>query len=472
MDKMVRAGKHEIDFTTGALLKKMIIYALPIIGINVLQLLFTTADLVVLGQFTKNDNAIAGVGGATPLVNLLIGFFTGLAVGANVLISRCVGAGDKDGARRFVGTSVFVSIISGIFIMIIGAVLAEQMLIWTNCDANVLPYATRYLRIYFLGMPIIMLYNFNSSILRAVGDTLRPLIYLIIGGVANIILNIFFIAVVHLDIEGVAIATVVSNGISATCTTVLMVKNDGFARLEREHLKFYKEEFDEIFKIGIPVAISKCLFSFANVLVHSELNVLGDKAMAANSITKEFDGFVLETAHGIGFATIAVVSQNYGAKKPERIRKVIGISIAMQLVMGAFLGSIMLLFGRTLCGIMSQTEEVLDLCMVRITTISIFYIFLGILNVLQEALRGIGYSFIATLESVFANIVLRLIYLYFIYPYICVEGNVAHNLTMLYVLYPASWIIASIVGALLLVVLFKKTKKRLIEERNSLTAEQ
>jgi Na+-driven multidrug efflux pump len=194
--------------------------------------------------------------------------------------------------------------------------------------------------------------------------------------------------------------------------------------------------------------------------------------MAANSITKEFDGFVLETAHGIGFATIAVVSQNYGAKKPERIKKVVGISIAMQLVSGAFLGSIMLLFGRTLCGIMSQTKEVLDLCMVRITTVSILYIFLGILNILQEATRGIGYSLLATLESVFANIVLRLIYIYFIYPFICIEGNVAHNLTMLYILYPASWIIASIVGTVLLVILFKKTKKRLIEERNSLTAEQ
>ena len=193
--------------------------------------------------------------------------------------------------------------------------------------------------------------------------------------------------------------------------------------------------------------------------------------MTAHSITKEFDGFVLETAHGIGFATIAVVSQNYGAKKPERIKKVIGISIAMQLVCCSFLGAILLVFGRTLCGIMSQTKEVLDLCMVRITTVSVLYIFLGILNVLQEATRGIGYSLLATLESVFANIVLRLIYLYFIYPSICIEGNVSHNLRMLYVLYPASWIIASIVGAVLLITLFKKTKIRLIKERNSQTAE-
>ena len=459
------AKKREIDFTSGALLKKMRIYALPIISVNILQLLFTTADLTVLGVFTGNDNALAAVGAATPIINLLIGFFTGLSVAANVLIARCVGAHDKERARRFVGTSVFISIVFGIALMIIGVVLAEQMLIWTKCDKDVLPYATTYLRIYFLGMPLIMLYNFCTAILRSVGDTLRPLIFLIIGGVLNVILNIFFVVVVGLDIEGVAIATVVSNGVSAICACVLMTKNDGYARIERKHFKFHKEEVGEIFKIGLPIAISKCLFSFANVLVSSQLNALGKVAMAAHSITKEFDGFILEAVHGVGFASLAVVSQNYGAKKPERIKKVVFLSIAMQIVLGLSLGLVLLVAGRMLCGIMTDTKEVLDLCMVRITTVSIFYMTLGILDILHNALRGIGYSFTSTLQSVFANVVLRMIYLYFIYPAICIKGNVAHNLRMLYVLYPASWIIACIVGAIFLVVLFKKVKTRLNEEK-------
>jgi len=466
------ARKNEIDFTNGALLKKMILYALPIIGVNVLQLLFTTADLTVLGIFTRNDNALAAVGAATPIVNLLIGFFTGLSISANVLIARCVGAHDQERARKFVGTAVFVSIVFGIAIMILGVILAEQMLLWTNCDPEVLPYATTYLRIYFLGMPIIMLYNFCSAILRSVGDTVRPLIFLIIGGVLNVALNIFFVTVVGLDIEGVAIATVVSNGVSGVSACVLMMKNDGYAKIERKHFKINKEELSEIFKIGLPIAVSKCLFSFANVLVSAQLNALGETAMAAHSITKEFDGFILEAAHGVGVATIAVVSQNYGAKKPERIKKVVFLSLIMQVILGLALGLILLFAGRALCGIMTQTKEVLDLCMVRITTVSVLYMTLGILNVLQEALRGIGYSFTATLESIFANIVLRLIYLYFVYPYICIEGNVAHNLRMLYILYPASWIIASIVGAVLLVVIFKKVKKRLLEEKAQIEQEK
>ena len=463
---MVKVAKrHEIDFTTGRLLKKMLKYALPIVCVNILQLLFTTADLTVLGQFTHNDNAIAGVGASTPIVNLMIGFFTGLSVGANVLISRCVGARDVERARKLVGTSVFVSIVSGIFIMIVGTILAEQLLTWVKCDPDVLPYATTYLRIYFIGMPIIMLYNFCAAILRSVGDTLRPLIFLIIAGILNILLNIFFVAVIGWDIEGVAIATVVSNGVSGICACVIMAKSDGYSKLERKNFKFHGKEFGEIFKIGLPIAISKCLFSVANVLVSSNLNDLGETAMAAHSITKEFDGFVLEAAHGIGVATVAVVSQNYGAKKPERIKKVIGISLMVQLVTCISLGLLLLLFGRQLCGIMTNTKEVLDLCVVRITTVSILYFTLGLVNVILEATRGLGYSFLATLESVFSNIVLRMIYLYFVYPAICIKGNIAHNLRMLYILYPASWTITSLVGSIFLVVLFKKVKTRLNEEK-------
>ncbi len=452
--------RNEVDFTVGPILKKMILYALPIIGVNILQLLFTTADLFVLGIFTGNDNAIAAVGAATPIVNLCIGFFTGLSIGANVLIARCVGARDREKAKKFVGTSVFVSIIFGFILMIAGVLLAEQMLIWTSCAQGVLPYATTYLRIYMLGMPIIMLYNFSAAILRAVGDTVRPLIFLIIGGVLNVVLNIFFITVVDWDIEGVAIATVVSNAVSGVCAFVLMLKSDGYAQIDKKNFKIHKQEFLEIFKIGLPVAISKCLFSFANVLVSTNLNALGETAMAAHSITKEFDGFLLETVHGISAATIAVISQNFGAKKLKRIKKVVCLSAIMQIVVCFALGLILLFAGRALCGIMTSTKEVLDLCMVRITTVSIFYITLGLLGTTQEAIRGIGYSFTSTVLSIFANIILRIIYLSFIYPFVCIAGNVAHNLRMLYILYPASWSVCLVAAIIIYIVLFNKVKRK------------
>ncbi|MBQ7348672.1 MAG: MATE family efflux transporter [Clostridia bacterium] len=458
--------RREMDFTVGPILKKMILYALPIIGVNILQLLFTAADLTVLGIFTGNDNAIAAVGAATPIINLCIAFFTGLAVGANVLIARCVGARDIEKSKRYVGTAVFVSVVFGIFLMIVGVLLAEQMLIWTSCAEGVLPYATTYLKIYMLGMPIIMIYNFSAAILRAVGDTLRPLIFLIIGGVLNIVLNIFFVTVVGWDIEGVAIATVVSNAVSGICALVLMVKSGGYAKVEKKNFKIHKQEFVEIFKIGLPVAISKCLFSFANVIVSSNLNALGETAMTAHSITKEFDGFILEIVHGISASVIVVISQNYGAKNMNRIKKVIFLSVIMQAVTTLVLGTILIFAGRALCGIMTDTKEVLDLCMVRITTVSIFYILLGVMSSFQEAIRGIGFSFTSTLISVFSNIILRLLYLYCIYPFVCIAGNVAHNLKMLYVLYPASWGLCLIAAAVLLVILFVKVKKAFALEKD------
>jgi putative MATE family efflux protein len=459
--------KHELDFTVGPILKKMILYALPIIGVNVLQLLFTAADLAVLGYFTNNDQAIAAIGATTHIVNIMLAFFTGLSIGANVLIARCVGARDTEKARKLVGTAVFCAVVSGIVIMIVGVVLSEQVLLWTNCPDTVLPYATTYLRIYFLGAPIIMVYNFCAAILRAVGDTFRPFLFLIIGGILNIILNIFFVLVVGWDIEGVAIATLASKTISGISTLVIMFKSDGYARLEKKYFKFYKEEFSEILVIGLPLAISKCLFSFANILVQTELNLLGDIAMTAHSITKEFDGFMLEAVHGVGTSTLAIVSQNYGAKKFDRITKVLFVSLFLNFVICLVLSVVLLLFGRTFCSLMSKTEEVLDLCVMRIQTVSIFYIILGVLSVLQEAIRGIGYSFTSLLISVFANIVLRFIYIFFILPAVKIANNVAHNLKMLYVMYPTSWAVASVVALVIFVILFRKEKNKNQLEKQS-----
>lgn len=453
------AIKNKYDFTSGALLKRMIIFALPIIGVNVLQLLFTTADLTVLGIFT-NDQAVAAVGATAQIINLFIGFFVGLSVATNVIIARCVGAKDEEKTKRVVGTSVLVSIIFGFVIMIVGVILAESFLIWINCAESVLPYATTYLRIYFLGMPIIMLYNFSASILRSVGDTLRPLIFLIIGGVVNIILNIFFVVVVKIDVAGVAIATVASQAVSAISAVAIMIKGSGYAKIEKKYLRIYYKEFKEIFIIGLPIGISKALFSLSNVLVMANLNSLGEEVMTSYSITREWDGFILEAVHGFGTAVLTVLSQNFGAKKFQRIKKGMILSICSMTSMCMFLGLILLFVGRSLCGIMTDSEIVLDFCMIRITTMSILYIALGILSVLQETIRAIGYTFTATLISVFANIVLRMIYIYFVYPFIYIVGNAGHNLRMLYILYPASWIIASIVSIVILVVLFSKIKRK------------
>ena len=305
-----------------------------------------------------------------------------------------------------------------------------------------------------------MLYNFSASILRAVGDNLRPLIFLVIGGVFNIILNIFFIVVIGWDVEGVAIATVASQAVSAISSLVLLIKNNGYAKLERKHLRFYKKELKEVLIIGLPIGISKCFFAASNVIVQANINALGDMVMAAHSITKEFDGFILEAMHGISLASLAIISQNYGANKYDRIKKTIFYSLGISIVVGGILGLILLFFGRALCGIMTDTDVVLDLCMVRITSISMFYFILGILSVIQESIRGMGRSFTALLINILANIVLRLIYLYGFYPILSHGRSTELKLSLIYVLYPLSWIIASVVGTIVLIVMFKHTKNK------------
>lgn len=457
------ARRHEIDFTEGPLIKKMIIYALPIIGVNVLQLLFGAADIAVLGIFT-NDQAVAAVGATTNIINLLLGFFTGMSVATNVFVARAMGAKDKDGARRFVGTSVAMSLLCGVIISVVGIILSEKMLIWTNCDEKVLPYAIKYLRIYMLGTPIILLYNFCASILRAVGDTLRPLIFLMASGVANVGLNVFFVVVVGWDIEGVAIATVASQAISAVCSIVLMFKNDGFAHLSLGNIRLRKNEVLNLFKVGIPLGASKITFSFANVIIYSKLNLLGDLVMAANSIAKEFDAFILEILHGFSLAALAIISQNLGAKKMPRIKKTIFVSSFLVTVIGIALGVLLFFFSDNLCDIMTDTPEVIEYGVIRLVFVGCLYFICGIVNVIQESIRGLGYSNTSLVISIIANIAFRIFWILVIYPMLYVEGELMRNYTIICLVWPLSWCVSLLLGSVTLVYLFKKTNARVNAE--------
>ena len=464
------ARSHEVDFTNGSIFKKMFLYALPIIGVNILQLLFTAADVAVLGIFT-NDQAVAAVGSTAQITNLMIGFFVGLSVGANVLVARAVGARDARRASRLVGTSVIVSVIFGTVVMIVGLILTEDMLRWVNCAESVLPYAAKYLRIYFLGMPIVMLYNFCASILRAVGDTLRPMIFLAVGGVLNIVLNIFFIVVVGLDVEGVAIATVSSQLVSAVGALVIMVRSDGYSRIRRDSLKISVGELRDIFFIGLPMGLSKCTFSLANVIIMSSLNALGEEIMAANSIVKEFDSMILEVLHGFTLASLAVISQNLGAGKMDRIKKTVFTSFGLVTGVGTVLGIIFYFAAPMLCGIMTDTPEVLEYCMVRVVLVGVPYVLCGIANVLQESLRGLGYSNTSLMISIFANIAFRIMWMFAVYPALYSETNIRNNYGYICLVWPVSWVIMILVGIPILVLLFKKTKKRIENEQKSRVCE-
>ncbi|MBR2432855.1 MAG: MATE family efflux transporter [Clostridia bacterium] len=456
------AKKYEMDFTEGSILKKMIICALPIIGVNILQLLFTAADVAVLGIFT-NDHAVAAVGSTTQITNMLIGFFVGLSVGANILVARATGAKDPERAKRLVGTSVVASVIFGTVVMIAGILLTEKLLIWTNCDEKVFPYAAKYLKIYFIGMPVIMLYNFCASILRAVGDTVRPLIFLVIGGVLNIGLNIFFIIAVGLDVEGVAIATVVSQAVSAVGALIIMARSSGYSALDKKEVRIRKKEIRDIFFVGLPLGLSKCTFAVANVVILSSLNSLGDQIMAANAIVKEFDAIILEVMHGLTIASIAMISQNLGAKKPERIKRTILTNLAVVICVGVALGAIFYVTAPFLCGIMTNTEAVIEYGMIRVVLVGVPYVLCGIVNVLQEGIRGLGYSNTSLGISVFSNIVFRVFWLTAIYP-LLYSDNISRNYAYICMVWPLSWIVIIVLATPLLIFFYRKTKKKIQAE--------
>ena len=451
--------KREIDFTQGALVGKMIIFVIPIIGVNVLQLLFTAADVAVLGIFAT-DQAVAAVGATTSIINLLIGFFVGMSLATNILVARMLGARNEEGARRYVGVAVAMSLLFGVIIAVFGFLLSEKLLIWTNCDEKVLPYAVKYLRIYMLGMPIIMLYNFCASILRAVGDTLRPLIFLIVSGFINVGLNVFFIVVVGLDVEGVAIATVVSRAISAVGAIVLMFKNSGYAHLSVSNIRLRKKEFASLFKIGVPLGMTKITYSVANVIIYSRLNLLGDLVMAANSIAKEIDSFILEILYSFSLVTLAVISQNLGAKNLARIKKTIYTSCFLVSVVGVLLGAILFFAGSSLSDIMTDTQLVIEYAVVRLTFVGCLYIINGLANVVQESIRGLGYSNTSLVISIIANIVFRIFWIVVMYPMLAKEGNVMLNYMLICLVWPLSWLLNLIIASIALVYLYKKTTSK------------
>lgn len=456
MEAVKKRKNHEIDMTVGPIFKKLFLYSLPIIGVNILQLLFNAADVAVLGMFAE-DTSVAAVGSTTFLVSLATGFFIGLSLGANVLIAKCAGAKDSETAKKFVGTSVFASLVFGLFILIIGLIGARTFLTWTGCPDNVIDKATTYLQIYFLGMPVIMLYNFTAAILRAVGDTMRPLIFLIIGGVLNVGLNVFFITVLNLDVAGVAIATISSQAVTAVCSFIVLLKSKGYSSLDKKYFRIFLPEFKKILSVGVPMGITKCLFSLSNVFIQSSINSFGDVTVAANSIAYQFDTIINETGHGFAYGALSFVSQNLGAGKYDRIKRILFITIFTGVVASLTLGSILYLLGPTLVGIMSDTPEVISIAMDRLLIFCFSYFICTIMCVFQEFLRGLGKSTTSMIISLIGSCAFRIIWLntgFYLWP----------TLTMVYLTYILSWLITIVMYICATVPTMKRLKNQLLHK--------
>ncbi len=462
------ARSFEMDLTKGPLLKQIILYSLPIVGVNILQVLFNAVDVAVLGIFAS-DAAVGAVGATTHLINLIIGFFVGLTVSANVFVARYKGAGDKERANRFISTAFTMGIIFGIALIFVGWFGARTFLTWMDCPESLIDMATTYLQIYFLGMPLIILYNFCASILRAVGDTLRPLIFLAIGGVLNIGLNIFFITVLGKDVEGVAIATVASQGFSAIMSIIVLVRGKGFAKLNLKKLWIYKQELLEILRVGVPTGLQRCMFSISNVVMASTLNGFGDVVVTANTIAHQFDNIVHNVAAGFAVSSMAFVSQNLGARNYKRIWESIWKNLLVTSIVGFGLGVLAIIFAAPLCDIMTDSEEVIRYGVTRLNITCWFYVFCGIYSVFANVLHALKKAFVSMIGVMACTVGFRLIFVWTIFP-------LNPTIEMYYATYVISWVLCAVVMASIALPLMKKNQrnyeKRKAEEQARLNLEQ
>ena len=446
--------KYEIDMCSGSVFSKMLFFALPLMCSSILQLLFNAADIVVVGRFA-GDNALAAVGSNTALINLLTNLFVGLSVGSNVLTAQYYGAKKDHDLKETVHTSMLLSIYSGVLLTVIGLAGARGLLELMQAPPEVLELAVLYLRIYFLGMSSMMVYNFGSAILRAVGDTKRPLYYLLSAGIVNVVLNLFFVIGCHMGVAGVGIATVISQTISALLVVRCLVREQGGIHLEIKELSISKEKLAKIMQIGLPAGFQGTVFSLSNVVIQSAVNSFGNIAVAGNSAAANIEGFVYMAMNAFYQATISFTSQNYGAKEYKRIYKILFAGELFVVITGTLLGNLAVFFGETLLGIYSSSAEVVAAGMMRVRIICSVYALCGVMDVLVGALRGIGYSIIPMIVSLVGACGLRLVWIATVF-----QIPEYHSLTTIYISYPITWTITLTVHAITFALAARKVLRQ------------
>lgn len=422
-----------MDMTSGALLPKILIFSGPLILTGILQLLYNAADVVVVGRFA-GATSLAAVGSTGSLINLIINVFMGLSVGTSVMVARYYGAGDVRMVQDTVHTSILVALLSGIVVGIFGFVMAKPILHLMDSPDDVIDLAALYVRIYFVGMPFNLLYNFGAGILRAVGDTKRPLYYLTISGAANVILNLILVIVFHMGVAGVAIATVVSQAISMVLVLLCLIRTQGIIHLDLKKLRIRKAPLLGIMQVGLPAGLQGSLFSISNVLIQSSVNSFLSTAMAGNAAASNLEGFVYTAMNSIYQADLTFASQNYGAGKKDRVKNVLWNCLGTVVVIGLGLGLLFMAFDRTLLSIYNQDPAVIDFGVLRMHIILPTYFLCGMMDVMVGQLRGIGYSIMPMIVSLTGACLFRIVWIMTIF-----SMPQFHTLQMLYISYPVSW---------------------------------
>lgn len=432
----LKQSNKQMDMLNGPLLKKIIMFALPVAASGILQQLFNSADIAVVGRFAGSQS-MAAVGGNSSVTSLLINLFVGLSVGANVVIANYVGQQNEQKVREVVHTVLMMAVISGVFLLMAGQIIARPILELMNTPPDVIHLAVLYLRIYFLGMPFLMLYNFGAAILRSVGDTKRPMYILIAAGIVNVCLNLVMVLVFHMGVAGVGIATVVADGVSAGLVLFLLTKEKSAIRFEWKKLTLKKEHLIRVIKIGAPAGIQGMVFSLSNVCIQSGINSFGSAAVAGSAAAVNFEFFTYFLNSAFAQAAVTFTSQNFGAKKVERCKKIFRYSLGAG-VLGTFLMSMGFILGRDMFIRFYTTDpNVIQYALTRMMRVEILACMPVFYEVGASALRGIGYSMIPAVITMVGSCAFRFIWVYTVFDKI-------HTYEMLLNVYPVTWALTTV----------------------------
>ena len=447
----MKNNKYEIDMCNGTIMDKLISFALPLMISGMLQLMFNAVDIIVVGRFTGSQ-ALAAVGSTTALICTFTNLFIGVSLGANVLAARFYASGKTKEMSETVHTAILLALISGIAMSVIGILCARESLVLIATPDDIIGQAALYLRIYFLGMPFFMLYNYGAAILRAVGDTKRPLMYLIAAGTANAVLDLILVIIFKMCVAGVAIGTITSQFISCVLVIRCLCKTDAIYKLYISKLRIKKYYLIQILKVGLPAGIQSTVINFSNVLLQSSVNSFGEIAMAGYTAANNILGFLYVSVNSVTQACMSFTSQNYGVRKFKRMDKVLADCAILSIIVSVVIGGGSYLLGHQILGIYTRQEDVIQCGMEILSISTIPYFLCGLMDMIPGSMRGVGYSAVPMILSIIGTVETRLVWIYGVFP----EHR---SLYVLFMSYPVSWGLTIVMQAICLVFVRRKIRK-------------
>ena len=447
--------RKNMPMLEGNLFSGIVNFTVPIILTSLLQLLFNAADLVVVGQFCGSVS-VAAVGATGALTNLMVNFFIGLSIGTGVAVAHGIGSREDREVHCIVHTALPLSLVSGLVLTVLGVAFSRTFLHWMGTPDTVLPLSAVYMEIYFGGVTFAMIYNFSAAILRAAGDTKSPLLFLFIAGVVNVVLNVFFVLVCQMNVAGVALATTISQAISAVLVTMALMRRNDACKLDLKKLHFYKPQLRKMIRIGLPAGIQSSLFSISNVLIQSSINSFGDVLMSGNAAASNIEGFVYVCLNAFHQTAVNFIGQNAGARQHKRVYRILWICLACVTVVGIVTGSLAYVLGPKLLAIyITDSPEAIAYGLTRMAFICLPYFLCGLMDVSTGALRGIGASLTPMLISVLGVCGFRVLWIYTIF-----QMPAYHTPQCLYISYAVSWILTFLCQMAAFIVFFRREERK------------